>query len=69
MHGMVSYFVRRVLLIPVTFVCITFLVYALLRAAPVRERDGLSNTPVHANERGFQMAGRLLERIFAPRGP
>ena len=34
MHGMVSYFVRRVLLIPVTFVCITFLVYALLRAAP-----------------------------------
>lgn len=45
------------------------ILFALLRAAPVRERDGLSNTPVHANERGFQMAGRLLERIFAPRGP
>ncbi len=34
MHGMVSYFIRRLLLVPVTFVCITFLVYACIRAAP-----------------------------------
>ncbi len=34
MHGMVSYFIRRLLLIPVTFVCITFLVYAVMRLAP-----------------------------------
>jgi len=31
---MVSYFVRRLLLIPLTFVCITFLVYAIIRLAP-----------------------------------
>jgi microcin C transport system permease protein len=34
MHGMVSYFIRRLLLVPVTFVCITFLVYVFMRAAP-----------------------------------
>lgn len=31
---MISYFVRRLLLVPVTFVCITFLVYAVMRMAP-----------------------------------
>ncbi len=34
MHGMVSYFLRRLLLVPVTFVCITFMVYVVLRYAP-----------------------------------
>ena len=34
MHGMISYFVRRLLLVPVTFLCITFLVYAIMRLAP-----------------------------------
>ncbi len=34
MHGMTSYFIRRLLLIPVTFVCITFIVYAIQRLAP-----------------------------------
>jgi microcin C transport system permease protein len=34
MHGMTSYFIRRILLIPVTFVCITFMVYAIQRLAP-----------------------------------
>lgn len=34
MHGMTSYFIRRILLIPVTFVCITFLVYAIQRLTP-----------------------------------
>jgi microcin C transport system permease protein len=34
MHGMVSYFVRRLLLVPVTFLCITFLVYAIMRLTP-----------------------------------
>jgi microcin C transport system permease protein len=34
MHGMWSYFIRRILLIPVTFVCITFMVYAIMRTAP-----------------------------------
>ena len=34
MGGMISYFVRRLLLVPVTFVCITFLVYAVMRMAP-----------------------------------
>jgi microcin C transport system permease protein len=32
--GMWSYFARRLLLIPVTFVCITFLVYSIMRLAP-----------------------------------
>ncbi|MHC5009932.1 MAG: ABC transporter permease subunit [Planctomycetota bacterium] len=31
---MTSYFIRRILLIPVTFVCITFLVYWIMRATP-----------------------------------
>ena len=31
---MISYFLRRLLLVPLTFVCITFLVYAVMRAAP-----------------------------------
>ncbi len=34
MHGMTSYFIRRILLVPVTFICITFLVYAVIRQAP-----------------------------------
>lgn len=34
MHGMISYFARRILLIPLTFFCITFMVYAVMRAAP-----------------------------------
>jgi microcin C transport system permease protein len=29
-----SYFVRRLLLVPVTFICITFLVYTVMRTAP-----------------------------------
>jgi microcin C transport system permease protein len=33
-HGMTSYFIRRILLIPVTFICITFLVYTVQRLAP-----------------------------------
>jgi microcin C transport system permease protein len=31
---MTTYFIRRILLIPVTFLCITFLVYAVLRVVP-----------------------------------
>ncbi len=31
---MISYFVRRILLIPITFMCITFLVYFVMRSAP-----------------------------------
>jgi microcin C transport system permease protein len=34
MHGMMTYFIRRVLLIPVTFVCITLMVYTVLRVVP-----------------------------------
>ena len=34
MHGMISYFIRRLLLIPITFVCITLLVYTVIRLAP-----------------------------------
>lgn len=34
MHGMTVYFIRRFMLIPITFVCITFLVYAVLRVTP-----------------------------------
>jgi len=34
MHGMISYFVRRLLLVPITFLCITFLVYAIMRLTP-----------------------------------
>jgi microcin C transport system permease protein len=34
MHGMVSYFVRRILLVPVTFLFITFMVYSMTRVAP-----------------------------------
>ncbi len=34
MHGMATYFIRRLLLIPLTFTCITCLVYCVLRAAP-----------------------------------
>lgn len=34
MSGMTAYFVRRLLLVPLTFVAITFLVYAILRIAP-----------------------------------
>lgn len=34
MHGMTTYFIRRILLIPITFVIITFLVYTILRIVP-----------------------------------
>ena len=34
MHGMITYFTRRVLLIPLTFLCITFMVYTVLRLVP-----------------------------------
>ncbi len=34
MHGMTTYFIRRLLLIPLTFLAITFLVYAVLRVVP-----------------------------------
>ena len=34
MHGMTTYFIRRILLIPITFICITFLVYAVQRLTP-----------------------------------
>ncbi|RME74336.1 MAG: ABC transporter permease subunit [Planctomycetota bacterium] len=34
MSGMLSYFTRRLLLVPLTFVVITFLVYAILRVVP-----------------------------------
>ena len=34
MHGMTSYFIRRIMLIPITFICITFLVYAVQRLTP-----------------------------------
>ena len=34
MHGMISYFVRRLLLVPITFLAITFLVYSIMRITP-----------------------------------
>src|SRR3989339_639530 len=34
MHGMTTYFIRRLLLIPVTFIIITLLVYTVLRVVP-----------------------------------
>jgi microcin C transport system permease protein len=34
MHGMTTYFLRRALLIPFTFICITLLVYTVLRLVP-----------------------------------
>jgi microcin C transport system permease protein len=34
LHGMTSYFLRRLLLIPFTFLAITFLVYAIVRVTP-----------------------------------
>lgn len=34
MHGMTSYFIRRLLLVPLTFIAITFLVYSVLRVVP-----------------------------------
>ena len=34
MHGMVTYFIRRMLLVPVTFICITLMVYTVMRIAP-----------------------------------
>jgi microcin C transport system permease protein len=33
-HGMMSYFIRRILLVPVTFICITLMVYTVIRLAP-----------------------------------
>jgi len=33
-HGMVSYFIRRLLLVPATFLFITFMVYTMTRVAP-----------------------------------
>lgn len=34
MHGMTTYFIRRILLVPVTFLVITFMVYTIMRKAP-----------------------------------
>ncbi len=34
MHGMTAYFVRRLLLVPLTFLCITIMVYTILRIVP-----------------------------------
>lgn len=34
MHGMTTYFLRRILLVPLTFICITFMVYTIMRMAP-----------------------------------
>jgi microcin C transport system permease protein len=34
MSGMSSYFIRRLLLVPLTFLAITFMVYAIMRLAP-----------------------------------
>ena len=34
MHGMMTYFIRRMLLVPVTFLFITFLIYTVIRLAP-----------------------------------
>lgn len=34
MHGMVSYFIRRIILVPVTFIIITGMVYTIMRLAP-----------------------------------
>ena len=34
MHGMTTYFLRRLLLVPLTFICITLLVYTILRLTP-----------------------------------
>src|SRR5688572_893343 len=34
MHGMTGYFLRRLMLVPITFVAITFIVYAIQRLTP-----------------------------------
>ena len=34
MHGMLNYFIRRILLIPITFLAITLMVYTIVRVAP-----------------------------------
>ncbi len=34
MHGMISYFIRRLLLVPLTFLIITLMVYTIIRKAP-----------------------------------
>ncbi len=34
MHGMTTYFIRRLLFVPLTFVCITCLIYTVIRFAP-----------------------------------
>ena len=34
MSGMTAYFIRRLMLVPITFFAITFMVYAILRVVP-----------------------------------
>ncbi|MCP5088310.1 MAG: ABC transporter permease, partial [Rhodobacteraceae bacterium] len=34
MSGMSAYFIRRLMLVPITFFAITFMVYAILRVVP-----------------------------------
>ena len=43
MSGMWTYFARRLLLVPVTFIVITFMVYAVLRLAPGGPIEQLEN--------------------------
>lgn len=46
---MLNYFIRRLLLVPVTFIAITFMVYAIVRSAP--------GGPIQQLERQLQSAG------------
>ena len=43
MSGMWTYFTRRLLLVPVTFIVITFIVYAVLRMTPGGPIEQLEN--------------------------
>jgi len=59
MHGMVSYFLRRLLLIPVTFVCITFIVYATMRLTPGGPIEQAQQELQHSEEGGGGGADRF----------
>ena len=43
MSGMWTYFARRLLLVPITFLVITFMVYAVLRVTPGGPIEQLEN--------------------------
>jgi microcin C transport system permease protein len=60
MHGMVSYFVRRLLLVPVTFLCITFLVYAIMRLTPGGPIEQARLQMLRAMAEGGAAGGDLL---------